>query len=103
MDLQGAMVSQIHGHARQFSFDPPIHGLYILDGPKIGLLNWVAFDGKKQENLFFRTLSCLLLSHYVITKWLYDGDAERTMPCCRVVWYFILPVERPLLIIGGLG
>ena len=93
MDLQGVMASQIEGPAGQFSFDPPIHGLYILDGPKIGLLNRVAFDGKKQDNLFFRSLSCVLLSHYETTKWLYEGDAERTMHCCRVVWYFILLVE----------
>jgi hypothetical protein len=53
----------------------------------------VAFDGKKQENLFFRTLSCVLLSHYVTTKWLYEGDAVRTMPCRRAVWNFILLVE----------
>jgi hypothetical protein len=85
MDLQGVMASQIEGPAGQFTFDPSIHGLYILDGPKIGLLNWVAFDGKKQDNLFFRTLSCVLVSHYVITRWLDEGDAVRTMHCCRVV------------------
>jgi hypothetical protein len=50
----------------------------------------MAFDGKK---LFFRVVSYVLLSHYVTTKWLYEGDAERTMPCRRVVWYFILLVE----------
>jgi hypothetical protein len=93
MDLQNVEASIISRSAGNFSFDVPMHGLYGTNSKKLGIVNWMAFDGERQNVLYFPHLACVFISLYENTKWVYDDDREETIALRTLVWYFIILVK----------
>lgn len=93
LDLQDVAATIINRPASQFSFEPPIHCLYSTNSKKLGIVNWMAFDGAREGELFFPCLSCVFVSSYLHTRWMYDEDIEGTVTRHTSVWYFLILVK----------
>jgi hypothetical protein len=93
MDLQNVEASIISRSTGDFNFDVPMHGLYGTKSKKLEMISWLAFDGERQNALFFPHLAFLFISLHENTEWIYDEVREETIPLRTQVWYFIILVK----------
>ena len=93
LELQDVAATIINQPAGQFSFEPPMHGLYNINSKKLGIVNWMAFDGARESKLFFPYLSCVFVSLYQHTRWMYDEEVDDTVARHTRVWYFLILVK----------
>jgi hypothetical protein len=72
------------------SFYPRISGLYKVTSRNPTYFNWVALDGRRDEDYSYLELLSVLVCEYLFEETLYDEYLERMVLSHEYVYYFLL-------------